>query len=133
MHWCEYPRVDESLIDEQLSADMESLLRVVSLGSSARNAVKLKVRQPLAELKVQPGSDSDRRAVARFAEQIVEELNIKKVTLHEPSTGSLLRFEAKPNMKTLGAKFKAQPLTYKPPSSLLPATELAAKVQASNT
>ena len=41
---------------------MDALLRLVSLGSAARNTVKIKVRQPLAELKVQPGSDADRRA-----------------------------------------------------------------------
>ena len=33
---------------------MDALLRLVSLGSAARNSVKIKVRQPLAELKVQP-------------------------------------------------------------------------------
>ena len=83
---------------------MNALLRLVSLGSAARNAVKIKVRQPLAELKVQPAGDADRRAVERFADQIIEELNVKKVTLHEPASGPLLNFEAKPNMKTLGPK-----------------------------
>ena len=84
---------------------MESLLRLVSLGSAARNAVKIKVRQPLAELKVQPANDSDRRAVERFADQIQEELNVKKVTIHDPATGPLLTQEVKANMKTLGPKF----------------------------
>ena len=53
---CDYPEVDESLIDEELSADMDALLRLVSLGSAARNTVKIKVRQPLAEMKVQPAT-----------------------------------------------------------------------------
>ena len=80
------PKADEALIDEQLSADMEALLRLVSLGSAARNTVKIKVRQPLAEMKVQPGDERDRRAVERFADQIREELNVKKVTLHDRGT-----------------------------------------------
>jgi isoleucyl-tRNA synthetase len=105
VHWCDFPKVDESLIDAQLSADMEALLRLVSLGSAARNSAKIKVRQPLAEMRVQPGDESDRRAVERFADQICEELNVKKVTLHEPNQGPLLRYEIKPNMKTLGPKF----------------------------
>ena len=92
------------LIDEQLSADIDALLRLVSLGSAARNTVKIKVRQPLAELKVRPGADSDRRAVERFADQIREELNVKKVTLHE-GNGPLLSVEVKPNLKTLGQTF----------------------------
>ncbi len=108
VHHCDYPRADEKLIDAELSADMEALLRLVSLGSAARNAVKIKVRQPLAELKVQPASDADHRAVERFGDQIAEELNIKKVRLHDPANGPLLQFEVKLNMKTAGPKFGPQ-------------------------
>ena len=34
---------------------MDALLRLVSLGGAARNAAKIKVRQPLAELRVSAG------------------------------------------------------------------------------
>jgi isoleucyl-tRNA synthetase len=104
VHLCNFPKVDESLIDAELSADMEALLRLVSLGSAVRNSVRIKVRQPLAEIKIQPANDSERRAVLRFAEQISEELNVKKVTLHDPGQGPLLRYEIKPNLKSLGPK-----------------------------
>jgi isoleucyl-tRNA synthetase len=105
VHLADFPQVDATLIDADLSADMDALLRLVSLGSAARNSVKIKVRQPLAELKVQPADERDRRAVERFADQIAEELNIKKITLHDAKTGSLLSYQVKPNMKTLGPKF----------------------------
>jgi isoleucyl-tRNA synthetase len=105
VHLCDYPVVDSALIDEQLSADMKALLRLVSLGSAARNAAKIKVRQPLAELKIQPANEQERRAVERFADQLCEELNIRQVTLHDPSQGALLRTEVKANPKTLGPKF----------------------------
>jgi isoleucyl-tRNA synthetase len=108
VHLCAYPVADESLIDEELSRDMNALLDVVSLGSAARNSVKLKVRQPLAELKVQPAGERERRAVERFPDQIREELNVKKVTLHPPEEGALLSQEVKPNLKTLGPKFGAR-------------------------
>ncbi len=108
VHLCDFPAVDEGLIDAELSADMEALLRLVSLGSAARNSVKIKVRQPLAEMKVQPAEEGDRRAVERFADQITDELNVKKVTLHDPARGPLLCYEIKPNPKTLGPKFGAQ-------------------------
>lgn len=104
VHHNSYPEVDESLCDADLSADMEALLRLVTLGSSARNAVKIKVRQPLAELRVQPADDRDRRAVTRFADQLCEELNLKRATVHDPATGALVRFELKAQMKTLGPK-----------------------------
>ena len=108
VHHCDFPKVDEALIDAELSADMEALLRLVSLGSAARNTMKIKRRQPLAEMKVQPADERDRRAVQRFAEQICEELNVKKVTLHEPSQGPLLQYEVKPNPKALGPKLGAR-------------------------
>ena len=38
IHHCRFPEVDEPLIDLELSADMEALLRLVSLGSSLRIA-----------------------------------------------------------------------------------------------
>jgi isoleucyl-tRNA synthetase len=108
VHLCDFPSADTALIDERLSEDMKELLRLVSLGSAARNAVKIKVRQPLAELKVQPSGDAERRAAERFGEQIREELNVKSVTLHDKSMGPLLRQQVRPNMRTLGAKFKGQ-------------------------
>ncbi|TMA07902.1 MAG: isoleucine--tRNA ligase [Deltaproteobacteria bacterium] len=104
VHLCDFPQVDESLIDAELSASMEALLRVVSLGSAVRNSVRIKVRQPLAEMKVQPANDPERRAILRFAEQMCEELNVKNVSLHDPAQGPLLRYEIKPNLKTLGPK-----------------------------
>ncbi len=107
IHLCDYPVPDPTLSDEQLSTDMDALLRLVSLGGSARNVAKQKVRQPLAELKVQPANDADRRAVQRFSDQILEELNVKKVTLHE-STEPLLKISAKLNKKTAAAKFGAK-------------------------
>jgi isoleucyl-tRNA synthetase len=87
---------------------MAALLRLVSLGSAARNAVKIKVRQPLAELKVQPADERDRSAVERFADQIIDELNLKRVTLHDPSNGPLARPLVKLNMKSAGPKLGAK-------------------------
>jgi isoleucyl-tRNA synthetase len=105
VHLCDYPDADDSLIDPDLSADMEALLRLVSLSSAARNTVKIRVRQPLAELRVQPGDERDRRAVERFADQVADELNFKKVALHDSDNGPLLQRVVKPNVKALGPKF----------------------------
>lgn len=110
VHHCPFPEPDAALIDADLSADMEALLRLVSLGLAARNTVKIKVRQPLAELKVQAADERDRRAVERFADQICEEVNIKKVTLHDPSRGPLAMPKIILNLKSaepkLGARIK---------------------------
>jgi isoleucyl-tRNA synthetase len=130
VHLCAFPQADESLIDARLSADMEALLRLVTLGSAARNTVKIKVRQPLAELRVQAGSDTDRRAVERFADQLQEELNIKRVTLHDAANGPLLTSAVKANMKTLGPKFGPRLQEVKAALEGLPATVLEERLKA---
>jgi len=105
VHLCEYPQVDESLIDAELSQDMDAVFDLVTLGSAARNSVKQKVRQPLAVMKVLPGDERMRHAPKRFAALIGDELNIKQIVLADANEGALLREEVKPNMKTLGPKF----------------------------
>src|SRR5262249_34701936 len=82
VHLCDFPAPDPGLINLDLSADMQALLRLVSLGSAARNIVKIKVRQPLAELRVLPGDERERHAIQRFTDQICEELNVKALTIH---------------------------------------------------
>jgi isoleucyl-tRNA synthetase len=130
VHLCPYPVVNEGLIDEQLSADMDALLDLVSLGSAARNAAKKKVRQPLAELIVQPGDESVRRAVERFADQIEEELNLKRVSLHNGQGARLLLYDVKPNMHALGAKFGPRLKEVQTALAKADACDIAAKVRA---
>ncbi|HYV35549.1 MAG TPA: isoleucine--tRNA ligase [Gemmataceae bacterium] len=107
VHHESFPTV-EGFVDEELSSDMDALLYVVSLGFSLRNMGKAKVRQPLVELRIQPATDSFgraiERAVKRFPDQIKEELNVKKVSLHDAAASSLLEIDVKPNLKTLGPK-----------------------------
>jgi isoleucyl-tRNA synthetase len=105
VHLCDFPTPDETLIDTELSEDMTALLRLVSMGMAARNDARIKLRQPLAEVKIQPGHESDRRAVERFDDQIREELNVKKVTLHDPAHGPLIQHGVSLNMKSAGPKF----------------------------
>jgi isoleucyl-tRNA synthetase len=130
IHHCNFPEVDESLIDTELSTDMEALLRLVSLGSAARNSVRIKVRQPLAEIVIQPGNDSERHAVQRYAEQISEELNLKKVSLHDPAQGPLLRYGVNLNLKTLGPKFGERVKEIRTALAALDSNSLVAKLQA---
>jgi isoleucyl-tRNA synthetase len=109
VHLADFPPSEKSLADEQLTKDMKAVQNVVSLGLSARQAAKINVRQPLAELVVSPGSEADWRAAERFFDLITDELNMKCVRLHIGSE-PLLKVSAKLNKKTaaskLGAKLK---------------------------
>ena len=82
---------------------MDTLPDVIPLGGAARNVAKINVRQPLAELVVSPGSDADKRAVERFPDLILDELNVKAVRLHA-GANPLLTVSAKLNKKTAAAK-----------------------------
>ena len=108
VHLCDFPHADDSLVDKPLSEDMAAVQRVISLGLSARQQAKLNVRQPLAELVVSSGSDADRRAVERFPDLILDELNVKAVRLHDATTGPLLTATAKLNKKVAGSKLGAK-------------------------
>ena len=52
VHLCDYPVADESLIDEKLNEGMQTVLDIVVLGRSTRNASNMKNRQVLAKAYV---------------------------------------------------------------------------------
>ncbi len=108
VHLCDFPKADTFPVDAPLSEDMAAVQRVISLGLAARQQAKLNVRQPLAALVVSPGSDADRRAVARFSDLILDELNVKAATLHDATAGPLLVGAAKLNKKVAGSKLGAK-------------------------
>jgi isoleucyl-tRNA synthetase len=114
VHLCDFPAADFSLINLKLSLDMAALQRLVSLGLSARQSAKINVRQPLAEMIVSPSplvenntgvclGEADKRAVERFPDLILDELNVKLVRLHA-APQPLLTQSAKLNKKTAAAK-----------------------------
>jgi isoleucyl-tRNA synthetase len=105
VHHCEFPSPDEGLIDSALSADMAATLRLVSLGSSARNKAKIKVRQPLSGIKA-CGAIAVQKAVERFGTQICDELNVKSVVaVSDTEFASLIKVTQKANPRTVGPKY----------------------------
>jgi isoleucyl-tRNA synthetase len=129
VHLTDFPVADESLVDPELSADMQALLRLVTLGLSARNNAKIKVRQPLAEMRVEAGSESDTRAVRRFADQLREELNVRSVALHDGAE-PLLTVAVRANAKALGPKLGARLKEVQEKLAAADAPTVAARVHA---
>ncbi|OQA14410.1 MAG: Isoleucine--tRNA ligase [bacterium ADurb.Bin363] len=105
IHLTSFPVADESLIDENLISGMAMAQKVVSLGRYARNQASLKVRQPLKEIKVIIKDKTALEGLSNLVEQIMEELNIKKVTFGL-DTEELFTFEAKPDFKVVGKKYR---------------------------
>jgi isoleucyl-tRNA synthetase len=113
VHWCDYPRPDEALIDTVLERDVQVAYTVASLGRKLREDATLKVRQPLATLTVVSRDPAVRAAAERFSAQICLELNIKRLAVSEDEAAfcsiqvkpnfAALRSRAGPKLKEIGA------------------------------
>jgi isoleucyl-tRNA synthetase len=92
------------MIDESLNRDMALVMRLVSLGHSARQKANRKVRQPLAEAAFSVGNASERKAVESYADLFSDELNVKHVRLLDSATEAISH-TVKPLPKQLGQKY----------------------------
>ncbi len=104
VHLCDYPAVDESLIDEDLAQEMDLVRQIVSLGRAARTAAKLKVRQPLALVEIILARPEHADWLQAHADLIAEELNIKQVEF-TTEADHYVTYQIKPNFKSIGPKF----------------------------
>lgn len=101
VHLCDYPEGKSELINEELEQRMGFIINVVQLGRAARNEANLKVRQPLAEMKVVVADEFEKHSLELMEHLIEEELNVKAVTAVSDAS-SLVRYNAKPNFKNIG-------------------------------
>ncbi len=103
VHLCDFPVVDETMVDSQLEYDMELVLKIVVMGRAARNGANRKNRQPLAEMFVKAQEElSD-----YYKAIIADELNIKKVTFTD-EVSAFTSYSFKPQLKILGPKYGKQ-------------------------
>lgn len=104
VHLAEWPEVLPEMIDESLNRDMALVMKLVSLGHSARQKANRKVRQPLAEAAFSLGNANERKAVETYADLFTDELNVKNVRLLDASTEAVSH-TVKPLPKQLGQKY----------------------------
>ncbi|NLM37284.1 MAG: class I tRNA ligase family protein, partial [Firmicutes bacterium] len=101
VHVAYYPEPDEALIDLELERHMGLVIDLVSLGRAARNRVQIKVRQPLAALRI----DRKHEALLKPMEDLVkEELNVKAIHYVE-APDDYVDYTVKPNFAVLGPKY----------------------------
>jgi len=104
VHLAKWPEVLPEMIDESLNRDMALVMKLVSLGHSARQKANRKVRQPLGEVAFSLGNANERKAVETYAELFTDELNVKQVRLLDASTEAVSH-TVKPLPKQLGQKY----------------------------
>ncbi|MBT3680582.1 MAG: isoleucine--tRNA ligase [Candidatus Marinimicrobia bacterium] len=104
IHLCSFPEVDERRLDDDLLRRVDVVIKTVELGRAARNKANLKVRQPLANISVYFPGEQDRAFASDLQDQILEELNIKTLTVVE-NADALVQYDIKPNLGLLGPKY----------------------------
>ncbi|MBR7132600.1 MAG: isoleucine--tRNA ligase [Clostridia bacterium] len=103
IHLCDFPVVDEALIDTKLEEQMDKVLEIVVLGRAARNGSAIKNRQPLSVMYVKLDGELE----DFYTEIIRDELNIKNVSFTS-QVGDFVTYSFKPQLKTLGPKYGKQ-------------------------
>ncbi|GCE12729.1 isoleucine--tRNA ligase [Tengunoibacter tsumagoiensis] len=103
VHLCDWPQVKEELINEKLTSETHLVMRLVGLGRAAREKAQIRVRQPLSTLSVRVPSTEEEEAIKRLEDQVLEELNIRKLELMSHDS-DMLAYTLKPQVKILGPK-----------------------------
>jgi isoleucyl-tRNA synthetase len=82
VHLSDWPVFNQKLIDDKLEADMEETRNIITEALHLRSETGIKVKQPLAELKIKKASENIQSNFS-FQELIKEEANVKKVSFCE--------------------------------------------------
>ncbi len=103
VHLCDYPAADPRLADAVLSAQMNLVREITSLGRQARSGADLKVRQPLAKVEVILAETAHQPWLEAHAGLIAEELNVKAVEFTTDAQ-HYIDYTVVPNFKRLGPR-----------------------------
>ncbi len=103
IHLCDFPAVNEKMIDKKLEESMDAVLKMVVMGRAARNAANIKNRQPIGTMFVKAEKELDEF----FKEIIEDELNVKTVTFTD-DVRDFTSYSFKPQLKTVGPKYGKQ-------------------------
>ncbi len=76
VHLVDWPEVDKKKIDKNLEEKMNKIRKIVNLVLAERTVLGIKVRQPLAELKIK---NPELRKEKELLEILKEEVNVKKI------------------------------------------------------
>jgi isoleucyl-tRNA synthetase len=100
IHLCDFPTADEKLMDKELEANMEELLKVVVLGRACRNTANIKNRQPIGTMYVK----AEKKMDTFFTDIIADELNVKEVKFAD-DVEAFISYSFKPQLRTVGPKY----------------------------
>ena len=129
VHHCLYPQVDEAALDRRLLNKMRLAITTASLGRAARGSADIKLRQPLAQARVNVGSQQERDDLLELASVLVEEINVKEIEVVS-EVGELVNYKLLPDNRVMGPRFGRQFPQVRAALMALNAAEAATLLQA---
>ncbi len=103
VHLASWPKVDGSLVDDELGAQTALARRLVELGRAARADAKVRTRQPLRRALV--ATTAHDRLSAELRREVADELNIGTLEPLSAAGADLVDHTAKGNFRALGKRF----------------------------
>ncbi|OIP05231.1 MAG: isoleucine--tRNA ligase [Bacteroidetes bacterium CG2_30_32_10] len=104
IHLCNFPQVDEKLIDKALEERMEIAQKVSSMVLALRKKVNIRVRQPLGKISIPVFDEHLKSQIEAVKNLILSEVNVKSLEYIQESNNVLVK-KIKPNFKSLGPKY----------------------------
>ena len=101
IHLADFPKPNQTLIDQDLEEKMLMAQTISSLIHSLRKKHNIKVRQPLTRILVPVLNKKFRQQVEQVEDIIKSEVNIKEIEYIDDTSGVLVK-KIKPNFKKLG-------------------------------
>ncbi|KGK98787.1 isoleucyl-tRNA synthetase [Methanococcoides methylutens] len=107
IHLCDWPTVNEALVDTDLEAHMKAVRSMVESSSNARQKVGRKLRWPVSRIVVSPTDENTVAAVEQLRYVLMDQTNAKYIELIEiGESWKELGVEAAPNPGAIGPVFK---------------------------
>ncbi|MBT5090744.1 MAG: isoleucine--tRNA ligase [Flavobacteriales bacterium] len=104
VHLADFPKADNSLIDNDLEMKMQLAQNITSLALSLRKKEMIRVRQPLQKIMIPVLNSKMQEDIEAISSIILSEINVKEIA-YLTEYSDVLTKQIKPNFKTLGPKF----------------------------
>jgi len=106
VHYLTYPVPDDTLVDATLERQVSRMQAVIELGRLARERRRRPLKQPLLEFVVYQSNQEFLDDVKALENYILDELNVRSLTLKLEKGGAAIALKAVPDQKRLGQRFR---------------------------
>ncbi|MEM3732594.1 MAG: isoleucine--tRNA ligase [Candidatus Bathyarchaeia archaeon] len=109
IHMWKWPKIEEKLINKDYEEQMDIVKKVVEAALSARQTLKIKLRQPVKRVMIVTGNLHVKNSLINFKDVILEQVNTKTMEfIPLDDEEKLRRIFALPKLDVLGPIFKSK-------------------------